>query len=204
MIKRCQSQWGELNSIWRIKTAGEQGEQGEREREKERERDDTHVTEIPPPSSLPPAVGLKLTVWSSAVKTHSILTVLSVSWKYFNNLEKNKQKCFTCMITGFAWMTTWLTYRPRPCIDEVLRYLWDIVNNSHHLQTELSRTEFLWESSDWSQSDLSPARNKLEDYQWRTPVHWTPGKKTNQGKIFYYLFCFLLEIDIDRIELWPI
>ena len=41
----------------------------------------THVTEMPPPSSLLPAVGLKLTVWSSAAKTHSILTVLSVSWK---------------------------------------------------------------------------------------------------------------------------
>ena len=39
----------------------------------------THVTEMPPPSSLLPAVGLKLTVWSSAANTHSIRTVLSVS-----------------------------------------------------------------------------------------------------------------------------
>ena len=41
---------------------------------------------MPPPSSLPPAVGLKLTVWSSAVNTHSILTVLSVSCRYKQNI----------------------------------------------------------------------------------------------------------------------
>ncbi len=35
---------------------------------------------MPPPSSLEPAVGLKEIVWSSAVKAHSTLTVLSVSW----------------------------------------------------------------------------------------------------------------------------
>ena len=50
----------------------------------------TYVTLIPPlpPSCLPsgPAVGLNETVWSSAVKAHSTLTVLSVS----------------CMITGFS------------------------------------------------------------------------------------------------------
>ena len=39
----------------------------------------THVTDMPPPSSRPPAVGLKETVWSSAVKAHSTRTVLSVS-----------------------------------------------------------------------------------------------------------------------------
>ncbi len=41
-----------------------------------------YVTEMPPPSSLEPAVGLKETVWSSAVKAHSTRTVLSVSCSY--------------------------------------------------------------------------------------------------------------------------
>ena len=58
---------------------------------------DTYVTDIPPPPltplSSPEPVGLKLTVWSSAVKAHSTLTVLSVS----------------CIITGFSWITTWFT-----------------------------------------------------------------------------------------------
>ena len=67
----------------------------------------TYVTEIPPPplSNLPSPdpVGLKDTVWSSAVKAHSTRTVLSES----------------CMITGFSWMTTWFTYLPRLCIKEV-------------------------------------------------------------------------------------
>ena len=106
-----------------------------------------YVTLSPPLSSRPspvsPPVGLKLTVWSSAVKAHSTLTVLSVS----------------CIMTGFSWMTTWLTYRPRPCRENVLRYFCyfgDNCLNTHRLHwTALS--------SDWdSETDLSLACPQLE------------------------------------------
>lgn len=60
----------------------------------------TYETLMPPPSWSRVPLGAYDTVWSLASNEHSTRTVLSVS----------------CIMTGFCWITTWLTYRPRPYV----------------------------------------------------------------------------------------
>ena len=61
----------------------------------------THLTSTPPPSVNRLPVGASVTVWSLASNVHSTRTVLSDS----------------CMMVGCCWITTWFTYRPRPCTE---------------------------------------------------------------------------------------